>query len=426
MKHNLTTLVPAFLLFLLPACSGCSGNGKAKDSGTDASSDADSDTDTDSDADTDSYTGPTDAGPWIWSDNPQGEDCGPGCTQLTFSEEVEPGQWDVWDKYLVYRDEDTRIWAVDIVEKKHMRIPDPHPEYPVGFGKGSLAYYPTAQGVHVYYGWKSYYSTPRKEEVIKVDLAQKTQEVVSLVAETSGNSLDYVPRFLDASDSHVVSQAGCGDGEEQTLCLFDVSTMPAKVSVLINDGYGNYNSIWNNVFVFTDSRPGLTFDITGYDIGGKAFFPVTNDAEYTQAYPRIQGDRVVYVDLKFGTNQDAVMGDWNHAAIFVYDMKTKERPQVTSGDWTCVAPDIWNEIVVWADYRDCNNPNNGNDFSNVQVWGYNLDTKKEFRITNLPTAAYPERPKEDPRVWGYKVFVDMMKPAGGTAIYMFDLPEGVR
>lgn len=30
------------------------------------------------------------------------------------------------------------------------------------------------------------------------------------------------------------------------------------------------------------------------------------------------------------------------------------------------------------------------------------------------------------RIWGYKVFVDMMKPAGGTAIYMFDLPEGAR
>ncbi len=63
------------------------------------------------------------------------------------------------------------------------------------------------------------------------------------------------------------------------------------------------------------------------------------------------------------------------------------------------------------------NPNNKNDFSNVEIYGYNLKTKKEFRVTNVPN-----RSKTMPRIWEDKVFVDMSSDSG-NAIYMFELPE---
>ena len=84
-------------------------------------------------------------------------------------------------------------------------------------------------------------------------------------------------------------------------------------------------------------------------------------------------------------------------------------------------PDIYDNIIIWADYRDSANPNDVDSFSGVQIWGYNIDTATEFQITNIP-----DRPKTMPRIWGDKVFVDMQKTTGGSAIYMFPLPDGAK
>ena len=132
-------------------------------------------------------------------------------------------------------------------------------------------------------------------------------------------------------------------------------------------------------------------------------------------FARIHGDRVVYQDLKLGTSDS--MGDWNHAAIFMYEISTGTTTQITSGAWIAAYPDVHDNIIVWADYRDSVNPNNNTSFAGVQIWGYNIDTSTEFQITNILN-----RPKTMPRIWGDKVFVDMAKTTGGNAIYMFDLP----
>jgi hypothetical protein len=112
----------------------------------------------------------------------------------------------------------------------------------------------------------------------------------------------------------------------------------------------------------------------------------------------------------------------------VYDLDTQERIQITNAQWIADVPEIWNEIVVWKDYRACANPNEVSDFSNIQIWGYNLDTQTEFRITDLPADALPDRPKATPRIWGYAVYVDMTTISTDTynSIYIFDLPDGAR
>ncbi|MDD5307977.1 MAG: hypothetical protein PHU25_11705 [Deltaproteobacteria bacterium] len=193
---------------------------------------------------------------------------------------------------------------------------------------------------------------------------------------------------------------------------------------LIDEAYGNYNSIWDKWITFIDVRS-THYDITAYNIETKEWRAVTYDQE-AQITPRIQGSKIVYSDLRYGDND--TLGTLKNAAIFVYDMETKERKQITNAKWICLYPDIWNEIVVWMDYRDSTDPNNAQAFDGVQIWGYNLNTGKEFQITNLPSTAWPERPKEHPRIWGYKVYVDMMTKTQGieNAIYQFDLPEGAR
>ena len=144
------------------------------------------------------------------------------------------------------------------------------------------------------------------------------------------------------------------------------------------------------------------------------FFPITEDDE-DQNQPRIQDGRVVYMDYRFGSGSST--GSWEHAAIFLYDLNTKERIQITNGESIAATPDIFGNIVVWLDYRHCDNPQEKNDFQNIEIYGYNLKTKKEVRLTNIP-----DRPKANPRIWGEKLFVEM-STSYGSGLFVFDLPS---
>jgi beta propeller repeat protein len=108
-----------------------------------------------------------------------------------------------------------------------------------------------------------------------------------------------------------------------------------------------------------------------------------------------------------------------HTRQFLKDLSTGETTQITSGETLAANPDIHDDIVVWMDYRACDNPNNKNDHQNIEIWGYDLSTETEFQITDLPGW-----PKGFPRIWKDKVYVHMFRElAKGDAIYEFDLPE---
>ncbi len=133
--------------WLLLGCTSCSENGN-NDTGTvdsDTDSDSDTDTDSDTDADTETETVTTqisDAGPWDWEDLPESEDCGPACEQLTFGEVVRSQEWDVWADLLTYKDETRTTNVIDIANRKHLLIPNIHPEFPIGTLKDSFTFYP--------------------------------------------------------------------------------------------------------------------------------------------------------------------------------------------------------------------------------------------------------------------------------------------
>ncbi|MFO8074248.1 MAG: hypothetical protein R6V85_20495 [Polyangia bacterium] len=157
----------------LPAFSSCSGGGaEAADSGPDGSGDADSDSDADADADADSDSdsdsdGDTDAcdpehavfteGPWEWEDLPEGIDCGPGCQQLTFSDnEAQDKEWDVWDDFLVFVSEPRYVRVVDVENRRQLKIPNPHPELDIGIGDDAGIIYPTVVENKLYYSYNIY------------------------------------------------------------------------------------------------------------------------------------------------------------------------------------------------------------------------------------------------------------------------------
>jgi hypothetical protein len=183
------------------------------------------------------------------------------------------------------------------------------------------------------------------------------------------------------------------------------------------DLYGLGNSMWGDKMVFFDTTPEkYPEDIRGYDFTKKEFFPVIDDDEH-QIWPRMHKNRVVYMDFRLGNGQPTQ--SWENAAVFMKDLTTGTISQITNGSAIAAYPDIHENIIIWMDYRHCSNPHDKYDFTNVEIYGYNLTTQKEFRITNLPG-----KPKANPRIWGNKVFVDMAVKAiaWGNAIFMFDMP----
>ncbi len=411
------------LLFLALFFSSCSnGSGSGPDAGTDtgtgtggdtdadSDSDTDTDTDTDTDMDTDGFV--ADAGPWDWTELPDAGDCGAiGCRQLTFTNEVRVLEWDVWGNLLSYSDGDidnSSVHVVNISEAKQLTIPSPYTTdtttfvfYPGTINENTVCYAKTANH------WDG------RSDLICADLESETQQLIYHRAK-EGNEYPNPAKYIDIYGDRIISKGGCGEVMDSwPLCVFDIES-PGIYEEITPDGYGGHNSMWGDVVVWTLAY--TDNDIRGYDFSTQQFIEVTDDDNTEhQLAARIHEDRVVYMDMRFGDSDP--MGDWNHSAIFMYEISTGTTTQITSGAWIASYPDVHDNIIVWADYRDSANPNNNTSFAGVQIWGYNIDTSTEFQITNILN-----RPKTMPRIWGDKVFVDMAKTTGGNAIYMFDLP----
>ena len=91
-------------------------------------------------------------------------------------------------------------------------------------------------------------------------------------------------------------------------------------------------------------------------------------------YPAIYGDIVVWT--KVDNNE-------NKADIWGYNLKTKERFQITESNDAGV-PAIYGDIVVWIGGIQFENT------ENIDIFGYNLKTKERFQITKSGKAILPE------------------------------------
>ncbi|MFO8074210.1 MAG: hypothetical protein R6V85_20300 [Polyangia bacterium] len=172
--------------------------------------------------------------------------------------------------------------------------------------------------------------------------------------------------------------------------------------------------MWKSRLVCMDLYTDPPDDICGYDLDTLETFTVTDDDEY-QIWPRIHEDRVVWQDFRLGPG--APTGSWEGSAIFTKDLSTENVLQVSDGAAIAAFPDVFGDRIVWLDYRHCDDPTDQYDFDNVEVYGYNLETGVEFRVTELPG-----RPKNIPRIWNGVVLAEMQTLDGGVGIFEFDLP----
>jgi beta propeller repeat protein len=144
-------------------------------------------------------------------------------------------------------------------------------------------------------------------------------------------------------------------------------------------------------------------DVFLYDLSAEQLTRITDDnADQGAQGPRIQGGRVVWCDRRADANGD----------IYMYNVTTEEESVVAEGSASQGQPDIWGDIVVWAQAAD----------AAFDIW---------YRDVTGPTAGAliaADYTQDHPRVNGrWVVWSDDRNGGGDTTqdeVYAYDLQEG--
>jgi len=135
-----------------------------------------------------------------------------------------------------------------------------------------------------------------------------------------------------------------------------------------------------------------------------------------QFHPRIEGDRVVWVDHR---NAPGDMWNQGNSDIYVHDLATGKTVAVTTHPAMQDYPDVYGDWVVWEDWR--NNPKPipryGGDFKNADIFARNVKTGEEVQLTQFPGMEL--RPQVD----NGRVFFSMTISIGKGALFMIDLAK---
>ena len=174
-----------------------------------------------------------------------------------------------------------------------------------------------------------------------------------------------------------------------------------------------YTRISGNRAVWTEVA-GSTTQIVMYDTATDTK-TVLDPTGKPQFLPRIEGDKVVWVDHR---NAPGDMWNQGNSDIYLHDLSTGKTVPVTTNLARQSFPDVWGDWVVWEDWR--NNPNptprDSSELKNADIFARNMKTGQEVQLTSLKGKEL--RPIIDQhRVFFRAVLVHQI------ALFMIDLDE---
>lgn len=127
--------------------------------------------------------------------------------------------------------------------------------------------------------------------------------------------------------------------------------------------------IYDNIVVFDTDRNG-NGDIYGYDLLSKKEFQITSDPSH-QYYPTIYGNIVVWWDERNTYERQDVVWKKENFDIYGCNLTTGEEFPITTAQNDQLYPSIFDDIVVWVDYRNCTEKKVGNKIfkTNADIYG---------------------------------------------------------
>ncbi|MFO8109343.1 MAG: hypothetical protein R6U17_02305 [Thermoplasmata archaeon] len=134
-------------------------------------------------------------------------------------------------------------------------------------------------------------------------------------------------------------------------------------------------------------------------------FNLSDDSSW-QMHPAVWGDLVVWEDYR-----DDPLGGWaspgnRNSNIYLYNMSSKESLRLTQNDSSQVNPDIWENYVVWEDYR--------NGAPDIYMLDLNNMVAGPKRLT-------PDKAQQNPRIHGGRVVWEDYRDHDYGDIYMYDI-----
>jgi hypothetical protein len=143
-----------------------------------------------------------------------------------------------------------------------------------------------------------------------------------------------------------------------------------------------------------------------------------NNDRVEQWNPSFDGRWVVWTD---GHNDPCSLPSWDlcNPDIFGMEMPDGEIEPLCDHPAAQTHPDVHLGLVAWEDFRNAEDPNDGNrwDTANVDIYLLDLETRREVQVTSMPG------PEIAPRIWGRRLFFMARDLIDQWAIFMVDLDE---
>jgi hypothetical protein len=372
-------------------------------------------------------------GEWEWTEIPAGEDCGPGCTQLTFSESyLEYDQWDVGPRYAAYKPNEGWVHVVDLDELRDLAVPSQLDGFAFG-DSNAWAHYPVVYENLILYGVITFlgdeYDFRALYRVDPIHLCQMPAYI-----EESGAGEKQVPfyfgdllgeMYVASTDITGIFSDDINDwyNEPYELVAFDLRFPFAGLGALVEDRelfdlavpkLSSEDIVW---LWYSSTGPGM--DILRYDMVARQTSVIDTGAEW-QTGPAVSEGRLVYTVMPNAGawTPDFGYDDWSGADIWMYDLETGANENLTDDEFVQVEPDIQGHRVAYTDYSAASDPLGPHPDDGGDIYVIDLDTGVRTRATYLP-----DRVKGVPRVYGDRVFFIMLDEGGLEQLYMVDLAD---
>lgn len=155
--------------------------------------------------------------------------------------------------------------------------------------------------------------------------------------------------------------------------------------------------IFGDMIAWEDYRNGngdKNSDIYIYNISTHKETQITAN-EALQEKPFFYKDRIVWMDSRNGgiiAGYGKLAGNWD---IYMYNLSTAQETQISNNEFAQMYPDIYEDRIVWADYRNDSWP-----LTKPEIYIYNLSSSTETRLTTNSSCSVPAV-YEDRIVWEY-------------------------